>query len=150
MQQNKVNFIWFIVSITSYALMSASLLLIPLDKTIEYDAMDIVPGVMFWLFLVLGIIGQIVLSARYKRFVKFDKQKKGQKRNSKIGLLSFFKNIPAIIADVGFVIGLMAFVIAMKVTEGLGNICYVFLAVCIFSFCAHCIFNGKIFRQITE
>lgn len=151
MEQKKIDVIWVIVSIGSFALMSASFLLIPLDKTVEqYDAMDIIPGVMFWLFLILGITGQILLTIRRKRYMRTDRKKKIQEMKSRIGLLSLFTNIPAIVADVGFVISLIAFVIAIKATDGMGYICYILLAVCVFTICLHCIFNGKSFNYVIE
>lgn len=151
MQQKKIDLIWLIVSIGSFALMSVSFLLMPFDKTVEqYDTMDIIPGVMFWLFLVLGVAGQIILTIRRKRFLETDRRKRFQARNGRVGLLSVFKNIPAIVADVGFVISLVAFVIATKVTNGMGYICYILLAICAFTFCSHCIFNGKIYEYVTK
>lgn len=151
MEQKKIDVIWVIVSIGSFALMSASFLLMPLDRTVEvYDALDIIPGVMFWLFLILGITGQILLTIRRKRFFETDRRKRTQARKGRVGLLSVFKNTPAIVADVGFVISLVAFVIATKVTNGIGYICYILLAVCTFTFCSHCIFNGKIYQYVTK
>ena len=123
----------------------------PLDKTIEqYDIMDIIPGVMFWLFLVLGIVGQIILAVRWNRYLKLDRRKKTQTRKERVGLLAVFKNIPAIIADVGFLISLVVFAIVTKVTYGLSYACYILLTVCVFTFCLHCIFNGKIYKYVTK
>lgn len=151
MERKKIDVIWLIVSVGSFALMSTSFLLMPLDKTVEqYDAMDIIPGVMFWLFLILGITGQILLSIRRKRFLETDRRKRFQAKKGRVGLLSVLKNIPAIVADVGFIISLVAFVIATKVTNGMGYICYILLAVCVFTFCSHCIFNGKIYQYVTK
>ena len=151
MERKKNDVIWLIVSVGSFALMSTSFLLMPLDKTVEqYDAMDIIPGVMFWLFLILGITGQILLIIRRKRYIRTDRKKKIQEMEGRIGLISVFANIPAIVADVGSIISLVAFVIATKVTNGMGYICYILLAVCIFTFCLHCIFNGKIYQYVTK
>ena len=151
MERKKNDVIWLIVSVGSFALMSTSFLLMPLDKTVEqYDAMDIIPGVMFWLFLILGITGQILLTIRRKRDIRTNRKKKIQEIKSRIGLISVFANIPAIVADVGFAISLVAFVIATKVTNGMGYICYILLAVCVFTFCSHCIFNGKIYQYVTK
>lgn len=151
MERRKVDVIWLIVSIVSFALMSTSFLLMPLDKTVElYDVMDIIPGIMFWTFLVLGVVGQVLLAIRRKRFLETNKQKRFQIGKERIGLISVFKNVPAIIADVGFVISLVAVVIVTKVTNGIGYICYILLAVCVFTFCLHCILNGKNFRYVIK
>ena len=151
MERKKVDVIWLVVSIVSFALMSISFVLMPLDKTIElYDLMDIIPGIMFWVFLLFGVVGQVLLTIRRKQFLEINKQKRFRIKKERIGLISVFKNIPAIIADVGFVISLVVFVIATEIANGIGYICYILLAVCVFLFCLHCILNGKNFRYVTK
>lgn len=151
MREDKIDLIWLITSIAGFALMSTSFLLMPLDKTAEqYDAMDVIPGVVFWVFLTLGIVGQIILAIKRKKFFESDRRKRFQSRKGRIGLLNVFKNIPAIVADVGFVISLVGFVIATKITNGMGYVCYILIAICVFTFCSHCIFNGKIYEYTTS
>lgn len=151
MERKKVDVIWLVVSIVSFALMSISFVLMPLDKTIElYDLMDIIPGIMFWVFLLFGVVGQVLLTIRRKQFLEINKQKRFRIKKERIGLISVFKNIPAIIADVGFVISLVVFFIATEIANGIGYICYILLAVCVFLFCLHCILNGKNFRYVTK
>lgn len=151
MREDKIDLIWLITSIGGFVLMSTSFLLMPLDKTAElYDTMDIIPGVMFWLFLIVGIAGQIMLCIRRKRFLESDRRKRFQARKGRVGLFNVFKNIPAIVVDVGFILSLVALVITTMVTHGMGYLCYILLAVCVFCFCAHCIFNGKIFNYMIE
>ena len=142
MEKKKIDVILLCISIGSFLLMSLSFLIIPVDTTVErYDAMDIIPGVMFWVFLIIGVAGQIALTIRRKRF---------QTRKGRIGLLSAFKNIPAIVADVSFLVSLVSFVFLTKVTHGMGYVCYILLGVCVFTFCSHSIFNGKNFNYVIE
>lgn len=150
MARKKIDMLWLIVSIGGFALMSTSFVLMPLDKTVEiYDSMDIIPGIMFWAFLMLGVVGQVLLTIRRKRFLETNRSDSGL-RKERIGLISVFKNVPAIIADVGFVISLVAFVLAINVTNGIGFICYILLAICVFTFCLHCILNGKNFFYVVK
>lgn len=133
--KKKIDFIWILISIVGFGLMSASILFMSTDRW-EYF-----PGILFWTCLLVGITSQIILAVRKKT----RPAKKGC-----IGLICFFRNVPAIIADIIFVVSLIAFVISSKMTHGVGYICYVMLAVCIYTFCLHCIFNGKIFRYVIK
>ena len=151
MMQKKVDFIWFIISTGSFFLMSVSFLLMPLDPTVaQYDAMDVIPGLIFWLFLILGIVGQVVLSKRRCKWLAMQGIRKYKIRQGKNGLITFCKNKFALVADLVFVIGLVIFIITTLLTRGLGYICYILLAICVFAFCLHCILNGKIYEYISK
>lgn len=144
MEQKKIDLIWLIASIGSFALMSVSFLLMPLDKTVEqYDAMDVIPGVMFWLFLILGILTQVHLSLRRKRSER-------KKEVHGIGIFSFCKNIYATVADVVTIISLVGLIVTFIVTKGMGYICCVFVCIFLMTFCLHCIFNGQVFLYLIQ
>lgn len=151
MMQKKVDFIWFGLSIGSFFLMSISFLLMPLDVTVDqYDAMDIIPGIIFWVFLVLGITGQVVLAIRRSKWLVKQGVRKYKVKQGRMGLVTFCKNKLALITDIVMMVSILLFVIVTVVTHGLGYICYILLTLCVFAFCMHCIFNGKIYEYILK
>lgn len=149
MDSKKENLIWLIASIVCFGFMSVSFLLMPLDSTEDvYDAMDVIPGAMFWLFLILGSVAQYVLAKRRRTWLEQDRKRKFKARKGRNGLLSVFQNVPAIVADVSFIVSFIGFILMVNLTAGLGYGCYVFLGICVFAFCLHCIFNGKIYKYV--
>lgn len=145
MSEKKANIAWMVMSIVGFVVMAISFLIMPINVTVEKSGIfEYVPGFMFWIGLLLGAVGQIVLAVRCRKWVV--RRKRGHKK--RIGLISFFKNIPAIIVDVSFVISLVGVIISTKITQGMGYICYVFLSICTLTFCLHCVFNGNIYKHL--
>lgn len=119
--------------------MSASFLLMPIES------INILPGLLFWLGLGFGIALQIVLEIRRRAFFKAYAVKREKMQKPKNGLLSFGSNATAIIADRSMVISIVTMILAFVFTKGYGYICYVFIATTVFSFCMHCVLNGRIY-----
>lgn len=130
------------VSAGGFLLMSVSFLLMPIEGT------TVIPGVLFWLGLLVGVVFQIVLEIRRRAFLKTYKVKREKIQKPRNGLLSFFSNKEAMIADVVLVVGLLATILTFVLTRGYGIGCYLFVALTVLSFCAHCIFNGRIYFHI--
>ena len=139
MRQRQIDRILLGISVGSFLLMSASFLLMPIVS------ITIIPGLLFWIGLVLGITLQIVLEIRRRAFFKSYSVNRGKMQKPKNGLLSFGSNALAIIADRSMVISFVAMILAFVITKGYGYICYVFIATTIFSFCMHCVLNGRIY-----
>lgn len=139
MKQRQIDRLLLGISVGSFLLMSISFLLMPIES------INILPGLLFWLGLGLGIALQIVLEIRRRAFFKAYAVKRGKMQKPKIGLLSFGSNAAAIIADRSMVISIVAMILAFVFTKGYGFICYVFIATTVFSFCMHCVLNGRIY-----
>lgn len=142
-EKKKYNIIMY-VSIISFALMSVSFLLMPLDIMLNLknsSFINIVIGILFWITLIIGVIGQIVLSFLIKKAAYI-------KQNKRFGIITFFSNKYAVIFDLVFIVALIGFIIAAIATKLLGYSCYVFLALVVFSFTMHCIFNGNSYKVI--
>ena len=139
MRQRQIDRILLGISVGSFLLMSASFLLMPIES------ITIIPGLLFWIGLVLGITLQIVLEIRRRAFFKSYSVNRGKMQKPKNGLLSFGSNALAIIADRSMVISFVAMILAFVITKGYGYICYVFIATTVFSFCMHCVLNGRIY-----
>lgn len=138
------------ISIFSFLMLAISFLLMPLGGKNDADRMSIcsfVAGIMFWTSLAIAILTQCVLGKRQKKWCKIHKIKKIRSSN-KVGLLLFFKNTYASVADILFVVCFIGFIISMLITKGTGYICYVFIALFVFSFSMHCVLNGKIYYYV--
>lgn len=152
MSKQKTDYMLFGVSVLSFLMLAVSFLLMPIESENTQDkisATALVAGVMFWVSIVIGVATQVVLSARRKKWYS-ENRIKTDKKEQKIGLISFFKNIYSIIADIASAISLIGLVVAMIVTHSTGYICYVFVSAFIFSFSMHCILNGKVFYFVTN
>ena len=139
MKQRQIDRLLLGISVGSFLLMSISFLLMPIES------INILPGLIFWLGLGLGVALQIVLEIRRRAFFKAYAVKREKMQKPKIGLLSFGSNAAAIIADRSMVISIVAMILAFVFTKGYGFICYVFIATTVFSFCMHCVLNGRIY-----
>ena len=150
MKRRKFDCIWFAISVVSFLLLAVSFLLMPIGETDGgLTTYSIIAGVMFWSSLVLGTASQMILSHRRKMWYVINKVRRAR-HSRKIGLISFFENVYAGIADVTFIISLIGLVVVLIVTQGTGYICYILMAALVFSFAMHCILNGKIYYHIVN
>ena len=141
----KKNYMTLYTSIGSFFLMSVSFLLMPIDFAAKgQQIFNLLIGIMFWVFLILGIITQTMLNRARKSWFIRNHIRRFQFRG-KIGLISFLQNLPACIADGMLVLSVIGLIISIIVTNGIGYVCYIFMSLTVFSFCMHCILNGKIY-----
>lgn len=143
MRERKWNLLWIVVSMVSFLLMSSSFLLMPFGATLS-----LIAGIMFWAFMAIGIMAQIVLARNYKKWCF--KNKAWRAYRQKIGVFAIGKNLFAKMADISLILGTAAFTIAMNLTNGAGYSCYVFLTIIVYAFCMHCILNGKVYSYVFE
>lgn len=116
---------------------------------IEPRILNIIIGSVFWGFLIIGIVMQVILARRRKMWIR--RNHLWRNRNftySKVGILAFAQNTFGCIADVILGLSLIILIIAAVLTKSAGYVCYAALAVFVFAFCLHCILNGKIFYYI--
>lgn len=142
----KIDWILLFISLISFLLTATSFLLMPMET--DNSLFTVVCGVIFWLFLIIGIVLQVVLASRRRKWYTSNRIRRSRNKAKSVGIISFFQNIPAIISDIVMGLSVIGLVISVSVTDGTGYICYVCIAVLIFSFSAHCVFNGKIYHHI--
>lgn len=150
MKRKKVDIIWLCSSIFSFLVLAVSFLLMPLESESPSDRLSIyslVVGIVFWLSLMTGIVTQCVLAYRRRVWYGFHRIRRSR-ATQRIGLISFFKNPYAIVADIIGIVSLIGLIVAAIVTQGTGYICYVFVSLFVFFFSMHCVLNGKIFYYI--
>lgn len=150
MIRKQTDNILMLISILFFLMFSISFLLMPLGEETSNGKISVytlVVGLMFWISIIMAIVIQCILSYRMKKRVMIHSTEK-EILEQKIGLVSFFKNIYAIVADVIMIVSLIGLIIAMISTQGLGYVCYIFISLLVFFFSMHCILNGKVFCYI--
>lgn len=150
MSRKQVDTIWLGFSIFFFLMFAVSFLLMPLGSETPIESISaytMVAGLMFWISIIMGIVTQCVLAHRRRSWYVIHRIRKAR-ATQKIGLISFFKNSYATVADAVTILSLIGLVIAMIATQGTGYICYVLVSLFVFSFSMHCILNGKVFYHI--
>ncbi len=127
------------LSIAGFSIMSASFVLMPIN------ALEFVPGILFWGGLLIGVALQITLEIRRRAFFASYNVKCKTMQKPRNGLLSFRTNTPAKIADYTLIVSIPITVLAFILTKGTGFICYILIALTVMAFCLHCILNGRIY-----
>lgn len=146
----KRDWMMLYISIGSFFLMSVSFLLMPIDFAAKkMPEGNVLVGVMFWATLILGIVTQIILGYTRKNWFVRNRIRRSHVK-SKVGVIVFLRNAPACVADGLFAVSLIALIISIVVTNATGYACYVFMALTVFSFCLHCVFNGKVYYFLTN
>lgn len=144
--KKKLDKALLVVSLLSFALLAASITAIGTLPTDEYDViLEPHNGFMcasaFWLSLIIGVLSQIILSLDVKRWCKQSKSRRQSFRQMKVGLLNIFSNTPAAISDIAAALSLISCIITILAKLELPI--YLSISALVFSFSAHCIFNGK-------
>ncbi len=138
--------LWLFLWILSYLLLAVSILLMAMDIP-PTSVLRWLPGGLFWISLLGGLSVQIVLTCRRRRWYHSGAARRGRFSRG-IGMLVFFKNRYAAVADVTVIIGLCALLVSLWRTRGYGFASYLCLAVFVFAFSMHSILNGKIFYYV--
>ncbi len=126
--------------------LSAAFCLMPIGSSMKDETMMYlyIAGVEFWLGLVGTIVMALKINKRRKISYRFNEQ---YSKHKQFGLVHFFQNTEATIADVIMFISIVGLIIA-KIWISEIIVFFVFLAVFIFSFGMHCMLNGINYKYI--
>jgi hypothetical protein len=120
-----------------------SFLVMPIEgNAATQKYMTILPGIAFWGSLVGGITSYICFASGVNKRINSKVKSK-----CTIGLISFFKNKYAIVADVTMMVSLAATVAALLLTDGTAYMCYLSVALFVWSFSMHCVCNAGAFNR---
>ena len=151
--QGKAFIIWMLISIVSFLVMSISFMIMYLlTADIENRAsggLAVVPGLMFWGGLILSIISHIIMGVMRNRIVERGRIKRSNLQRY-IGLICFFRNTAALIADVVFVLALAALIVTLVICDTAGMLTYALISLTVFAFSMHCTLNGKNFNFLIK
>lgn len=124
--------------------MSISFMLMPMET------LRMASGLLFWGGLITGVGFQIILEARRRAFFAQYNVKRGKMQKPRNGFLTFGSNRIAMITDNFLVVSVVATILVFLFTKGYGYICYVCITVLLYSFCMHCIFNGRNYFHVNN
>lgn len=141
--------VYYWVSVVALFIMSAMLLLMPfsVENGQQKPIFVVVVGITFWLSALIGYAFAIAANSVRKQIMHL---LSGSHTflDGKVGVISFFSNIYASIADVILIISFVSFVLINFSELNTSYLAYVFLFLLVFSLNMHCMFNGKIFKMI--
>lgn len=129
-------------SVVCFFLMSVSFLLM------MADALAVFAGILLWAGFLGGVTLQILLEIRRRAFFRAYRVRREKMQKPRNGLLTFFSNREGKIADITMIAGIPLTVLVFILTKGYGVWCFLFVALTVFSFCLHCIFNGRIYFHV--
>ena len=102
-----------------------------------------VAGVIFWIGLIAGLLVYGLVTNKCKKRHAFDKMDK-----KRIGLISFFSNFEAKIADIIFVLALVINIVLFFINGSNMWIDAIAAFILLVSFHCHYVFNGKTYQYI--
>lgn len=145
---NKSLNIVFLLSSFGFFVMSVDFMLMPIgsnDITHDYRWLDIITGLLFWIGLIVGTVLFAIYISKCKKLYNENRGNKNVYQEKHIGLITFFSNKAAMIADVALFISIILFGVLMIFTDRTSYICYISISILAFSFIMHCILNSKSF-----
>ncbi len=121
-------------------LCSLAIILMPIVST-ENEKLKIfiaLDGILFW----IGTIGTILMALKInkcrKNSSRFNQMYPKLKR---VGLIHFFQNTEAFIADIVMFVSVIGFILVKILTDNL-IVTFIFLGAFVFAFGMHCMLNG--------
>lgn len=132
------------ISILGFLMLSSSFVLMLIED------IGIVSGICFWAGILIGCIPLMILEAKRRAFFKSYHINRKTMQKPRNGMLSFGSNREAKVADAATLISAAAAVLALIITKGTGTVCYILIALTVFSFCMHCVFNGRIYFHVNN
>lgn len=147
---NRIN-VTFWISIVFFLLNASTFLAMPKIVEISREAgrqvFLILLGLIFWISLILGYL-LVFLANRARKLFIMRKLDGDLPMGCHIGLITFFSNLPAIIADLIMIASFIALFIIYCVGAIDNYITYVILAILVFTLNMHGMFNGRIYKLI--
>lgn len=139
----------FVTSIIFLLFMSSIFLIIPfaVNSNDSNNTKTLVLGILFWVSALIGYISIIIASKFQKQCIN-EKNKKHIRKNKRVGLITFFSNVPAKISDIIFIFSFILFVIINLTDLRFAYFAYIILFILVLSFNMHCLFNGRIYKFI--
>ena len=135
------------LSLAGFAVTAASFLLMPINA---YEPgvtpVRVLSGSLFWLGMIVGVVCQIMLAKRLRQPIR--EHEKASKR--RVGVLCFFSNRFASIADLLLAVSLIALIVSFFAESALGYFNYIIRFVFILALSGHCILNGKMYYYINH
>lgn len=137
------------ISVICLLITSASILFMPLANikaTQTNNISLIVVGGLFWVSLVVGYVLLVRANVLRRWFIQ-NRTNFETRMNSRIGILTFFSNVPATIADTVLITSLVVITVIFFTALKDKYIVYILLSLLTFSLNMHGVFNGRIYKS---
>lgn len=118
-----------------FVFMAVTFLFMPVRNIIA----NRITGILFWISLLGGIFCQLRLS----KAVRSKSQEKKKEKDFRPGIFQVAQNPIALVADILLVLCVPSLVMVMIITKQKGYSCFIFIALAVFAFSMHCIWNGR-------
>lgn len=136
-----------ILSIVSWMLSAISVFFMPKVSEIatfeENETPQIIVGVVFWLGILLAGIFSTVAS-------KYRKEAVGRKKKERIGLVSFFSNKEAKVADVLMIVSILILLIAIFSKNVSDTLAMLSIFMTMTTIYIHGVLNGRNYKYIKD
>lgn len=144
--------LFFEISMLSFIASGAGLLFVPFaninQKGFE-KALGIFIALLFWGGIICGIFFLLKTNERRRLLESRLARKKIQTATAgRLGVLSFFKNKIAMIADIVFAVSVVSFILCVIFAADNAWACIILIVLLYWSFTLHCFLNGKNFFYI--
>lgn len=137
-----------VLYVTFLLIWSIAVLLMPI-ASVQKEATKIpmfISGGGFW----IGLIGTIAMAVKINNAIKRSYRFRDKRPEVKqLGLISFFKNREAKIADIAMFVSIVCFIVTRICTDNIYWL-FIFLATFVFSFGMHCMLNGKNYIYLNQ
>lgn len=137
----------FWLAVSSLFLMSGTILFMPIASKAGENNRQVLLliGTVFWISAIAGYTMLLLANSERKWFLK-NKVGIDNKMNCLPGIITFFTNVPATIADVVAILSFVLMVIINFTDRRYDYISYVLLFLLVLSLNMHCLFNGRIYK----
>ena len=149
MSRESIPKVLFWASIVCMSLMSSSILLIPSANRSELAGRQwqiVLCGFLLWIPLIAGYVSFFFVN-RFRR-----KRRSGRRPPEGVkawGIMKIFSNFWALVVDIGFLIGLIGFLLFVFINqENYGT--YIFLFIAVLTLQLHGMFNGVNYKFISN
>ncbi len=128
-------------------LMAGSILIMPMATKVgeEDRTVLLLSGLVFWISCIAGYTLLFMANKERKYFIR-RKLDGDISMGCRSGIITFFDNVPATIADVAMIASFLLFVGIYFTELKYEYISYVLLSILVFSLNMHCLFNGRIYK----
>lgn len=138
---------YFLLSAVSLSVMAAAFLVMPLVSDLDESGRPalVAVGAVFWLSAIIGYGFLFLANRRRKQFIlrRYDGN---LSMGCRPGLITFFQNKPAAVADVTMAVSLLLLIIVGLTDWNNSYLVYVLLFLFLLSFHMHGLLNGRIYK----
>ena len=140
---------YFWASVVCFVLNAACFLFMPYateQAEITNRTSLFVTGSAFWLTLLAGIVLLVFANLERRDFAR-TRLDGDYKMGSRVGIITFFDNIPATVFDILMIVSAIASTILIITKRSNVQLTFIAISILVLSLNMHCLFNGRIYKS---